>query len=103
MEHFTPISATIGGMLIGIAATLLLLFNGKILGVSGIISQALLKPIKQSSSSWVFLCWLVMGTGLYIILAPGRLNITIEASAPTLIVAGLLVGFGTRLGSGCTS
>lgn len=103
MENFTPVSALIGGVLIGIAATLLLLFNGKILGVSGIIAQAISKPVSQSVWNLMFLVGLILGTILYRIVSEDRLSISIEASIPILIFAGLLVGFGTNLGSGCTS
>ncbi len=103
MNNFTPISAIIGGILIGIAAVILLLFNGKILGVSGIVSRAIFKPILQSIWSWVFLLGLILGAAVYRFIFPGQLMIVIEASLPVLILAGLLVGFGTRLGSGCTS
>ena len=103
MNNFTPISAIIGGILIGIAAVILLLFNGKILGVSGIVSRAIFKPVLQSIWSWVFLLGLILGAAVYRFIFPGQLMIVIEASPPVLILAGLLVGFGTRLGSGCTS
>ena len=103
MNNFTPISAIIGGILIGIAAVILLLFNGKILGVSGIVSRAIFKPILQSIWSWVFLLGVILGAAVYRFIFPGQLMIVIEASPPVLILAGLLVGFGTRLGSGCTS
>ena len=103
MNNFTPISAIIGGILIGIAAVILLLFNGKILGVSGIVSRAIFKPVLQSIWSWVFLLGLILGAAVYRFIFPGQLMIVIEASPPVLILAGVLVGFGTRLGSGCTS
>lgn len=103
MNNFTPISAIIGGILIGIAAVILLLFNGKILGVSGIVSRAIFKPVLQSIWSWAFLLGLILGAAVYRFIFAGQLMIVIEASPPVLILAGLLVGFGTRLGSGCTS
>ena len=102
MNNFTPISAIIGGILIGIAAVILLLFNGKILGVSGIVSRAIFKPVLQSIWSWAFLLGLILGAAVYRFIFPEQLIIVIEASLPVLILAGLLVGFGTRLGSGCT-
>ena len=103
MNNFTPISAIIGGILIGIAAVILLLFNGKILGVSGIVSRTIFKPVLGSICSWAFLLGLVLGVVVYRFIFSGQLMIEIEASPPVLILAGLLVGFGTRLGSGCTS
>ncbi len=103
MNNFTPISAIIGGILIGIAAVILLLFNGKILGVSGIVSRVIFKPVLESIWSWAFLLGLVLGAVVYRFIFSGQLMVVIEASPPVLILAGLLVGFGTRLGSGCTS
>lgn len=103
MNNFTPISAIIGGILIGIAAVILLLFNGKILGVSGIISRAIFKPALESIWRWAFLLGLVLGAVAYRFIFSGQMMVVIEASPPVLILAGLLVGFGTRLGSGCTS
>ena len=97
-NHFTPWTALAGGALIGLAAVLLALFNGRIAGISGILS-GLLRPI-QGEWPWrlAFIAGL-MGATLLVT----RPEIQIEASTPMLIVAGLLVGFGTRLGSGCTS
>ncbi len=89
--------------MIGASATILLLFNGKVLGVSGIIAKALCSFKEKATWQIVFLTGLVAGTFLYRLIFGDRVSITIEASAPVLVVAGLLVGFGTNLGSGCTS
>lgn len=99
---FTPWSAALGGMLIGASAGLLVLMNGRIAGVSGILG-GLLQP-RAGDSAWrvTFLSGLVTAP-----LAYGLFQLTprlqVEASYPVLIVAGLLVGVGTRYGSGCTS
>jgi hypothetical protein len=100
---FTPISAAIGGLLIGLAAAVLLLVNGRIAGISGILGQALW-PSARESRGWrlAFLAGLPLGAGL-VSLATGGLTTQIAASPLTLVVAGVLVGFGTQLGSGCTS
>jgi hypothetical protein len=100
---FTPISAAIGGLLIGLAAAVLLLVNGRIAGVSGILGQALW-PSAGESRGWrlAFLAGLPLGAGL-VSIATGGLTTQIAASPLTLVVAGVLVGFGTQLGSGCTS
>jgi uncharacterized protein len=102
MENFTPYSALIGGALIGLAAALLLLFNGRVAGVSGIASGIL--PPWRDDIGWrlCFLVGLVIAPMLYK-LSGGVVNIQIKASMPVMTLAGLLVGYGTSLGSGCTS
>ncbi len=102
MENFTPVSGLIGGLLIGLAAALLLLLNGRISGISGIVG-GMLAP-KSSEVGWrlVFVAGLLLGASIYM-LATGAIPVRMQASVPVLVVAGLLVGFGTRLGSGCTS
>lgn len=103
MENFTPISGLIGGLLIGLAAALMLLLNGRISGISGIVG-GLLAP-RGSDAGWrvAFVAGLLLGALAYA-LATGRdALVNVQASVPVLVVAGLLVGFGTRLGSGCTS
>jgi uncharacterized membrane protein YedE/YeeE len=101
IENFTPASALLGGVLIGIAATLLLAVNGRIAGVSG-IAGGLLTP-RSGDIAWrgLFLAGLILGAGAYS--AFRHVDIQIEEKFPVLIVAGLLVGYGTQLGRGCTS
>ncbi len=103
MENFTPISGLVGGLLIGLATTLLLLLNGRIAGVSGIVGGLLTR--KGSEVGWraMFVAGLLLGAFVYMLATGGALPVRIEASLPIVVVAGLLVGFGTRLGSGCTS
>lgn len=102
---FTPLSALMGGALIGASAVLLLLVNGRIAGVSGIAGRLLDPDIhrRRDEVVWrvLFLVGLMIGAGAYSLWRP--VTIQIEASAGLLTVAGLLVGFGTQLGSGCTS
>ena len=99
---FTPWSALIGGALIGLAAVLLALFNGRIAGISGIVG-ALLPPQRQGGAwRWAFVLGMLAATLLYQLFAPVPASAS-PASWPVLVIAGLLVGFGTRLGSGCTS
>lgn len=91
----------IGGMLIGLAAVLLLLVNGRIAGISGIVGRLL--GGHQIGPNAMFVAGLLLGPWLYAA-ATGHLpSVTIAASIPVLILAGLLVGIGTRMGSGCTS
>ena len=103
MTEFTPLSATLGGLLIGSAAAGLLWANGRIAGISGILGQALW-PSRGEDRGWriAFLVGLPLGALLASLLGV-RLVPEISADTPTLILAGLLVGFGTRLGNGCTS
>jgi uncharacterized membrane protein YedE/YeeE len=103
MEDFTPVSGLIGGLLIGLAAALLLLLNGRISGISGIVGGLLAS--KSSDAGWraVFVAGLVLGAFGYILATGGQISLSMQASLPVLVVAGLLVGFGTCLGSGCTS
>jgi uncharacterized membrane protein YedE/YeeE len=97
---FAP--ALLGGVLIGVAVALLLLLNGRVAGVSGVLG-GLVRP-EPGEWSWraLFVAGLVAGGVVTHLVAPGALG-PMQASVPTLAVAGLLVGFGTRLSGGCTS
>ena len=101
IENFTPASALIGGVLIGIAATLLLALNGRIAGVSS-IAGGLFGPT-PGDVAWrvLFLLGLMIGAGAYALIKP--LPIQVTPSFMILAIGGLLVGFGTQLGNGCTS
>ena len=101
-QHFTPWTALAGGMLIGLAAALLILFNGRIAGISGILG-GLLRP-RRGDLGWriAFLAGLV-ATPLLYRLWQALPVVRIDAGTPALIVAGLLVGVGVRYGAGCTS
>jgi len=103
MHNFTPLSALFGGILIGLSASAMLLLDGKIAGISGILG-GVLKPVK-GDTLWriCFLAGLFAGGLLLRILLPGAFAFGLIRPFPILIIAGLLVGFGTRLGSGCTS
>ena len=99
--NFTAIESTFGGVLIGLAAVLLMAFNGRIMGVSGIASGAL-KGGEGRHWRIGFLAGTIIGPVLYTLFF-GTVEMVMVASLPTLAVAGLLVGIGTSLGSGCTS
>jgi uncharacterized protein len=102
VEHFTPYSALLGGSLIGLAACALLLSIGRIAGVSGIVGGLVARA--QSDRSWRLAFVLGLVTGCWLVrLAGNDARPVIVARAPELVLAGLLVGFGTRLGNGCTS
>ena len=101
-SQFTPGSALAGGALIGLAAVMLMAFNGRIAGISGIVNGAL----GGEDARWrrLFVLGLVVGGGAWLILGGGPVFALREGfSLPLLAGAGFLVGFGTRLGSGCTS
>lgn len=102
MEDFTPVSGFAGGLLIGLAVVLLLVLNGRLAGISGIVGGLL--STRGTDRGWraLFVVGLLLGVSAYV-LVTGDSSVTVEASLPVLVVAGLLVGFGTRLGSGCTS
>ncbi len=101
-QNFTPWASLAGGMLIGLAAALLILFNGRIAGISG-IAGGLLRP-RRGDVAWrlVFLAGLLASPLLYRLFQPLP-SVQIAAGTPALIVAGLLVGLGVRYGAGCTS
>ncbi|WP_315708308.1 YeeE/YedE family protein [Brenneria uluponensis] len=102
IEQFTPLMSFLGGMLIGFAAWILILFCGRIAGISGILG-GLLSP-KTTDRTWrlAFLIGIIASPVLYSLVAPLPAS-KIDAPWPVLITAGLLVGIGTRYGSGCTS
>jgi uncharacterized protein len=103
MHNFTPIASTIGGILIGLSASAMLLLNGKIAGISGIFA-GVLRPVKGDTHWKVsFIVGLLAGGLLLRIFAPNAYDFGIIRSPAVLVLAGLSVGFGTRLGNGCTS
>lgn len=103
MGDFTPISGLIGGLLIGLAVALTLLLNGRTAGISGIVGG--LVNLKAGDKGWraAFVIGLPVGALAYILVAGGPAPVNVLASPPAILVGGLLVGFGTRMGSGCTS
>ncbi len=103
MTAFDPESAVAGGILIGLASTLLLAGSGRIAGISGILGGALERPSGDTAWRWVFLAGLLGGVALHQWMAPEAVEPRTGFPAWALVVAGVLVGVGTRLGSGCTS
>ena len=103
MENFTPVSALVGGALIGLGVVVLMLANGRIAGISGIVGGV----VQPDGPEWRwragFIVGLVGGAALAMLAGFGPASIAVTGSMPLLIGGGLLVGFGTRLGSGCTS
>jgi uncharacterized membrane protein YedE/YeeE len=103
MHNFTPVASLFGGILIGLSAATLMLLNGRIAGISGIVAGA----IRPERGEWewriAFIAGLVAAGAIARMVAPLWLAIGITRSSATFLIAGLLVGVGTRLGSGCTS
>ncbi|MCB9666808.1 MAG: YeeE/YedE family protein [Myxococcales bacterium] len=104
LVNFTPLSSSIGGLMIGIAAAGMLLITGRIAGVSG-IAAGLLLPSRRGDRlwRWLFVAGLMSAGAVLAIVMPHAFAVDIERSSAAVVVAGLLVGVGTSLGSGCTS
>ncbi|WP_428355225.1 YeeE/YedE family protein [Methyloprofundus sp.] len=103
MENFTPISALAGGALIGLSVSLLLLFNGRIAGISGIMNGLFIAPKKEEIWRGLFLVGLILGAFIFQFFTDGSVQLRQGYPLVLLIIGGFLVGFGTRMGSGCTS
>jgi uncharacterized membrane protein YedE/YeeE len=109
MENFTPLSATVGGLLIGLSATLLWVVNGRTAGISNVAGG--IYPVRRGDELWriVFLIGLPLGGWIGYAVGPAifaeipRTLPVIELAPLWLVIAGLLVGVGTRVGRGCTS
>jgi len=100
--NFTPISALIGGLIIGFAMLIFFLLNGRLIGISGIASNFVNSEEKRLDN-FLFLVGLILGPIIHKLLFNKEINIIISNSFILLIAAGLLVGFGTRISGGCTS
>ena len=100
---FTPWSGLAGGMLIGCAAVLLLLANGRIAGISGIVGGLIMRTGGDVAWRLLFVVGLWWGAVVYWLVRGELFDVSVTASPGAMIVAGLLVGFGTRLSGGCTS
>lgn len=96
-------NAIVGGVLIGIAASIMLIFNGRVTGIAGIVSGALTLPKKDTAWRIAFVLGLVLAGIIFYQVNPDYFKNESGRSLPVVIIAGLLVGFGTVLGSGCTS
>jgi uncharacterized membrane protein YedE/YeeE len=103
IANFTPLSAAIGGVLIGLAATLLMLLNGRVAGISGIFAGCLNLRGNDTAWSGTFILGLVLAPLTAPLAGYSIRSPDMPASWTVIVVAGMLVGFGTRLGGGCTS
>jgi len=103
MTEFTPGSALAGGLMMGASASLLLILNGRIAGISGIVAGLFQRDLREFSWRVAFVVGVLLAPLLYGMIFGPLPPVTFDASAGVIVVAGLFVGFGTRLGSGCTS
>ena len=100
--NFTPMTALSGGFLIGLSVALFFIFNGRMIGISGIASNFLISKDNRIEN-FLFLFGLILGPLIYNQITGREINISISSSLILLIIGGVLVGFGTKLSSGCTS
>jgi uncharacterized membrane protein YedE/YeeE len=100
--NFTPITAFTGGLIIGLAVVIFFLLNGRLVGISGIASNALSSK-ENKFDNILFLLGLILGPIIYSFFSNQLVNITISNSYVVMILAGILVGVGTRISGGCTS
>jgi uncharacterized protein len=103
VTEFTPIAGLIGGAFIGLAALVLMALNGKIAGISGIAGGLLANRAGDRSWRWLFIVGLIGGVGIHELLRPASFELREGFPLVLLVAAGLIVGIGTRMGSGCTS
>jgi len=100
--NFTPFSAFLGGILIGIAVILFFVSNGRLAGVSGIVNDSLTSS-RNRTVNLLFLFGLILGPIIFMIFTQSTIPFSITTSIPIIIFGGLLVGIGTKIGNGCTS
>ncbi|RLA63401.1 MAG: YeeE/YedE family protein [Epsilonproteobacteria bacterium] len=103
MDLMSSMPPLAGGILIGLAASIMLFFNGRITGVSGLIGMSLTKITRANDWRYLFIAGLILGSVLLNFVNPTFYDYQLPFGFGKAIVAGLLVGFGTRLGRGCTS
>ena len=100
--NFTPYSSLIGGLIIGVAVVLFFITTGRLAGISGIVSSTLEKN-ENKFSNLLFIIGLVLGPLVFIFFSQNDVVFKMTSSIPLIIVGGLLVGLGTKIGRGCTS
>lgn len=104
MTEFTPLSGFVGGLMIGAAALVVLIAQGRIAGISGLLGTAM-QPHPEGGRGWriAFLVGLPVGALLFDRISADGLQVQPQVGLPLMLLGGLLVGFGTRMGNGCTS
>ena len=100
--NFTPQSAFLGGIIIGLAVILFFIGNGRLAGVSGIVNATLVSK-QNRADNFLFVVGLVLGPIFYAFFTKNNIPFLITSSLPIIIIAGFLVGIGTKVGKGCTS
>lgn len=103
MDLNPTLYSLLGGAIIGVAVTLMLLFNGRVTGISGIIASSLSKPSKEGAWRWMFLAGMITGGFLMHRFRPDFFVNLSGRGLALVAIAGVLVGYGTVMGSGCTS
>lgn len=104
-NHFTPLMSLIGGVMIGAAALMLMALSGRVMGISGILAGLTKRQQDQSEIPWrlAFVLGTILGPFLVMLITGVSIEIRPSAQGPVLMLAGLIVGIGTAIGSGCTS
>ena len=100
--NFTPFSAFAGGIIIGLAVILFFIGNGRLAGVSGIVNDTLVST-QNRTDNFLFIVGFVLGPIFYAFFTKNNIPFLIKSSLPIIIIAGFLVGIGTKIGKGCTS
>ncbi len=100
--NFTPQSAFLGGIIIGLAVIIFFIGNGRLAGISGIVNDTLVSK-QNRTDNFLFIVGLVLGPIFYVFFTKIDITFLITSSLPTIIAAGFLVGIGTKIGRGCTS
>ena len=100
--NFTPQSAFIGGIIIGLAVIIFFIGNGRLAGISGIVNNVLVSK-QNRTDNFLFIVGLVLGPILYAFFTKNNISFLITSSLPIIIIGGFLVGIGTKIGRGCTS
>jgi len=100
--NFTPQSAFLGGIIIGLAVIIFFIGNGRLAGISGIVNSTLVSK-QNRTDNFLFIIGLVLGPIFYVFFTKIDIPFLITSSLPTIIAAGFLVGIGTKIGRGCTS
>lgn len=103
MQALNPLPALLGGALIGVAASVFLVYSGRIAGISGMVGGALLRESKDRVERLLFVLGLVVAGLVVFLVSPSSFPAANSVPVGPAVIAGLLVGFGTRLGNGCTS